>query len=46
MLVPGHPQFEKVMKDLSTQKSSLDDINHSAKLPALKYDIQRLEYLD
>lgn len=31
-----HPQFEKISKELKAQNSSLSDISHAAKFPALK----------
>merc|ERR1719494_1591708 len=35
-LTPSHPEYESIMADLKAQKSSLRDINHAAKLVALK----------
>lgn len=37
VLNASHPQFEQILEHLHQQKSKLDDIHHSAKLPALKY---------
>lgn len=31
-----HPQYEQIIQDLQKDNSSLDNIEHSAKLPALK----------
>ncbi|XP_075232109.1 TATA-binding protein-associated factor 172-like isoform X2 [Lycorma delicatula] len=31
-----HPEYEKIYKQLASQNSSLNDIQHAAKLPALK----------
>lgn len=31
-----HPQYEQIIQDLHRDNSSLDSIEHSAKLPALK----------
>ncbi|XP_055378058.1 TATA-binding protein-associated factor 172 [Condylostylus longicornis] len=31
-----HPEYQKISEELARNKSSLDDIEHSAKLPALK----------
>ncbi|XP_039754002.1 TATA-binding protein-associated factor 172 [Pararge aegeria] len=36
VLVPEHPEAMRVAKQLASQSSSLDDIEHGAKLPALK----------
>lgn len=36
VLSPDHPAHALLMQELSSQRSSLDDINHAAKLPALK----------
>lgn len=36
VLVPEHPEALRVAKQLAAQNSSLDDIEHGAKLPALK----------
>lgn len=36
VLNPSHPQYTNIINQLQTQDSQLDDINHSAKLPALK----------
>lgn len=36
VLTPEHPEYGKVQLQLSAQRSSLDDIEHAAKLPALK----------
>jgi len=37
VLTPLHPQFEKIQQQLKQQGSSFADIQHAAKLPALKY---------
>lgn len=37
VLTPQHPEYAKITSGLAVDKSSLNDINHSAKLPALKY---------
>lgn len=36
VLTPQHPKFQQISTHLTTTKSTLDDIGHSAKLPALK----------
>ncbi|XP_068631717.1 TATA-binding protein-associated factor 172 [Battus philenor] len=36
VLTPEHPEAERIAAELAVQRSSLDDIQHSAKLPALK----------
>lgn len=36
VLTPQHPEYEKVMSKLSQQGTSMDDIQHACKLPALK----------
>lgn len=36
VLTPQHPEYASVIQELAQQHSSLDDIQHSAKLPALK----------
>ncbi|XP_059051524.1 TATA-binding protein-associated factor 172 [Achroia grisella] len=36
VLTADHPEAAKVAQQLATQRSNLDDIEHSAKLPALK----------
>ncbi|XP_047507448.1 TATA-binding protein-associated factor 172 isoform X2 [Pieris napi] len=36
VLTPEHPEWARVQKQLTTQRSTLNDISHSAKLPALK----------
>lgn len=36
VLTPKHPEFVRITHELSQQQSSLSDIEHSAKLPALK----------
>jgi len=36
VLTSQHPKYSSIMSHLSTEKSSLNDIKHSAKLPALK----------
>lgn len=36
VLNSAHPQYTTILKDLQQQESRLDDIHHSAKLPALK----------
>lgn len=36
VLVPEHPEAMRVARQLAQQGSSLDDIEHGAKLPALK----------
>ena len=33
---PQHPEYPKIIEQLKEQKTNLNDINHSAKLPALK----------
>lgn len=38
VLSQNHPEFAKIQNDLACCNKSLDDIEHSAKLPALKYD--------
>ncbi|EFA08205.1 TATA-binding protein-associated factor 172-like Protein [Tribolium castaneum] len=40
VLNASHPQYGKILADLQTQDSKLDDISHSAKLPALKQLLQ------
>ncbi|GFQ73279.1 TATA-binding protein-associated factor 172 [Trichonephila clavata] len=40
VLSPNHPEFESVTKDLKEQNSSLKDINHAAKLCALRQLLQ------
>ena len=37
VLNASHPQYASILGDLQQQDSKLDDISHSAKLPALKY---------
>src|SRR5699024_7885438 len=36
VLNPSHPHYANILADLQTQDTVLDDISHSAKLPALK----------
>ncbi|XP_075146462.1 histone acetyltransferase 1 [Haematobia irritans] len=36
VLLPKHPEYLKITQELQMQQSSLNDIEHSAKLPALK----------
>ncbi|XP_026282175.1 TATA-binding protein-associated factor 172 [Frankliniella occidentalis] len=36
VLLPTHPEFEKISAELRLQNSDLQDIQHAAKLPALK----------
>ncbi|XP_045535589.1 TATA-binding protein-associated factor 172 [Papilio machaon] len=36
VLTPEHPEAARISAELAAQRSSLDDIHHSAKLPALK----------
>ncbi|XP_067645807.1 TATA-binding protein-associated factor 172 [Eurosta solidaginis] len=36
VLTPKHSEYMKIAQELQQQQSSLDDIEHSAKLPALK----------
>lgn len=36
VLKPHHPEYNNIMSDLSRNNTSLNDIEHSAKLPALK----------
>ncbi|RZF48832.1 hypothetical protein LSTR_LSTR003212 [Laodelphax striatellus] len=36
VLTPQHPEFNKISMQLLAKSSSLNDINHAAKLPALK----------
>lgn len=36
VLSSQHPEFLKITQELSQENSTLDDIQHSAKLPALK----------
>ncbi|XP_053957908.1 TATA-binding protein-associated factor 172 [Anastrepha ludens] len=36
VLTPKHSEYSKITQELQQQQSSLDDIEHSAKLPALK----------
>lgn len=38
VLSQNHPEWEKIQQELTHNKGSLDDIEHSAKLPALKYE--------
>ncbi|XP_074027518.1 histone acetyltransferase 1 isoform X2 [Leptinotarsa decemlineata] len=40
VLNPSHPHFQAIIAQLHRQKSALDDISHSAKLPALKQLLQ------
>jgi TATA-binding protein-associated factor len=40
VLNPSHPQYANILQDLMQQDSRLDDISHSAKLPALKQLLQ------
>ncbi|GIY86061.1 TATA-binding protein-associated factor 172 [Caerostris darwini] len=40
VLSPSHPEFEPVSKELKEQSSSLKDINHAAKLCALRQLLQ------
>jgi TATA-binding protein-associated factor len=37
VLSPRHPEFDKIVLQLKQQNSSMADIHHAAKLPALKY---------
>lgn len=43
VLTTEHPARTAVLADLAAQRSSLDDIQHAAKLPALKY-VYRLKH--
>lgn len=36
VLKPHHPEYQNILVDLQKNNTSLDDIEHSAKLPALK----------
>lgn len=36
VLNPAHPQYKQIIQQLQQTNSKLEDINHSAKLPALK----------
>ncbi|XP_070498926.1 TATA-binding protein-associated factor 172 [Chironomus tepperi] len=36
VLKPHHPEYQNIISDLQRNKTSLDEIEHSAKLPALK----------
>lgn len=36
VLKPHHPEYENIIADLQKHHTSLNDIEHSAKLPALK----------
>ncbi|KAG5679831.1 hypothetical protein PVAND_009369 [Polypedilum vanderplanki] len=36
VLKPSHPEYQNILIDLQRNHTSLDDIEHSAKLPALK----------
>lgn len=36
VLKPHHPEYQSILGDLQKHNTSLDDIEHSAKLPALK----------
>lgn len=36
VLKPSHPEYQNILTDLQRSHTSLDDIEHSAKLPALK----------
>lgn len=36
VLTPQHPEHQRITQDLAKDNSNLDDIDHSAKLPALK----------
>lgn len=36
VLKPHHPEYQAIIADLQRNRTSLDDIDHSAKLPALK----------
>ncbi|XP_055908525.1 TATA-binding protein-associated factor 172 [Eupeodes corollae] len=36
VLLPSHPEYSKITQELSQYNSCLNDIEHSAKLPALK----------
>jgi hypothetical protein len=36
VLKPTHPEFQNIVSDLRRTNTSMDDIQHSAKLPALK----------
>lgn len=36
VLTPEHPEAAGIAQQLQAQRSTLDDIEHSAKLPALK----------
>ncbi|KAJ8949069.1 hypothetical protein NQ318_016971 [Aromia moschata] len=40
VLNPTHSQYQHIISQLQQQNSKLDDINHSAKLPALKQLLQ------
>ncbi|KAB0793551.1 hypothetical protein PPYR_13171 [Photinus pyralis] len=40
VLNSSHPQYSQIIAQLQQQQSLLDDINHSAKLPALKQLLQ------
>ena len=37
VLSPRHPEYDKIAVQLKQQNSSMADIQHAAKLPALKY---------
>ena len=37
VLSPRHPEFDKIVMQLKQQNSNMADIQHAAKLPALKY---------
>lgn len=36
VLNPSHPQYQQILTQLEKGESRLEEINHSAKLPALK----------
>lgn len=36
VLTNAHPEYQSIQQELTNQNSNLDDISHSAKLPALK----------
>ncbi|CAH1396143.1 unnamed protein product [Nezara viridula] len=40
-----HPQYENIIKQLKEQNSSLSDIQHAAKFPALKCHMPTVSYL-
>jgi hypothetical protein len=37
VLSPRHPEYDKIVMQLKQQNSGMADIQHAAKLPALKY---------